>query len=127
MSYLVIILLIILDIYWVAAFSRSNKEIKEEIQNTRIWCNKLIDSLIEQETKTNEMLVKVLKDINDNKVSRDIMNISNNPEQCQYHKQVLDDMREEQNRISQSIEDIKTNQDEFMKKTIEKVKEFQGT
>ena len=65
MTYIaVIILLIIIDIYWIIAFRKLNKKVKEEIINTRIWCNKLIDSLIEQESKTNEMLAMVLRDMN---------------------------------------------------------------
>ena len=65
MTYIaVIILLIIIDIYWIIAFRRLNKKAKQEIINTRIWCNKLIDSIIEQESKTNEKLAMVLRDMN---------------------------------------------------------------
>lgn len=119
--YGVIIILVILDIYWIRIFIKMNKELKKEVADTKEWCNGLISDIVNQEIQINELLFKVLNDLNDNKVSRDVINIANSGDMCKYHMKVYNDLKDEQKRIGGAIIDIKNRQDELIDNTIDKI------
>ena len=56
---------------------KCNDELKAEIRATRDWYNDLINRLLDEEEKINRMLNRVVKDIKDNQVKKDVLDIMN--------------------------------------------------
>lgn len=119
--YGVLTVLVILDIYWIRTFTKINKELKQEVADTKKWCDNIITDVVNQEMQINELLLKVLNDLNDNKVSRDVIDIANSGEMCKYHMKVYNDLKEEQKRIGGAIMNIKERQDELINSAIDKM------
>ena len=119
--YGVLIILVILDIYWIKTFTKINKELKKEVEDAKVWCNDIITDVVNQEMQINELLLKVLNDLNDNKVSRDVVEIANSGEMCKYHMKVYNDLKEEQKRIGGAIMNIKERQDDLINSAIDKI------
>ena len=119
----VLIIIVILNIYWIRIFTKMNKELKKEVIDTKKWCYDLITDLANQEMQINELLLKVLNDLNDNKVSRDVVDIANSGDMCKYHMKVYNDLKEEQERIGGAIIDIKNRQDKLIDNAVHSVSE----
>jgi len=118
-----LVIIIILNIYWIRIFTNMNKELKKEVTDTKKWCYDLITDLANQEMQINELLLKVLNDLNDNKVSRDVIDIANSGDMCKYHMKVYNDLKEEQERIGEAIIDIKNRQDKIIDNAVHSVSE----
>lgn len=61
------IVIIILDIYVIVYFKKCNAKLREEVKETREWCNRLLVTLEDQEEKISQMINQVIKDIEEDK------------------------------------------------------------
>lgn len=126
MLWVYLTLFAILNIYCLIYFHQMNKELRKEITVTKEWCKNIIEDLVEREHKIDELLLKVIADINDNKVSSDVIGIMNSDKMCEYHMQVYNDMKDEQDRLTKRIMDIKTEHSNMVSDIKDKFEQFPG-
>ena len=103
-----------------------NKELRKEITVTKEWCKNIIEELVEREKNIDDMLLKVIKDINDNKVNSDVNGIINSDTMCEYHMQVYNDMKDDQYNLTNRIIDIKKEHSEMVSDLRDRFENFPG-
>lgn len=126
MLWVYLTLFAILNIYCLIYFHQMNKELRKEIAVTKEWCKGIIEDLVEKEHAIDELLLKVVVDINDNKVSSDVNGIINSGKMCEYHMQVYNDMKAEQDRLTGKILDIKKEHSNMITEIRDKFEDFPG-
>ena len=124
MIWLHLTLFAILNIYCLIYFHQINKKLYKEITVTKQWCKDMIESLIAQENKIDELLIEVIKDIN-NSITSDVIEIANN-NKYEDHLDVCRDFQDEQTRLTHNIMNVKKKQTEMMSDLRDKFEEFPG-
>ena len=124
MLWLYLTLFAILNIYCLIYFHQLNKELRKEITVTKKWCKDMIESLMDQENKIDELLIEVIKDINNSKVSSDVVGIANSNEMCKYHMSVCKDLQDEQTKLTRNIMNVRKKQSEMLTDIRDKFEEF---
>lgn len=126
MLWVYLTLFAILNIYCLIYFHQMNKELRKEITLTKEWCRNIIEELVEREKNIDEMLLKVIKEINNSKVNSDVNGIMNSGNMCEHHKQVYNDMIDEQSHLTNKILDIKKEHSEMISGIKDKFENFPG-
>lgn len=125
MVWLHLTLFAILNIYCLIYFHQINKKLYKEITVTKQWCKDMVESLIVQENKIDELLIEVIKDINNSKITSDVIEIANN-NKYEDHLDVCRDLQDEQTRLTHNIINVKKKQTEMMSDLRDKFEEFPG-
>ena len=82
MLWVYLTLFAILNIYCLIYFHQMNKELRKEITLTKEWCRNIIEELVEREKSIDDMLLKVVKEINNSKVNSDVSGILKSGNMC---------------------------------------------
>ena len=66
MSWFILVIMIIFNIYFLLYFRKANKEIRDELSKTKIKYSSLLKELEEQNKKIDELLEKLLEETTGN-------------------------------------------------------------
>ena len=120
-----IITLLIVNIFISIILYINNKRLKSEIEDLKGWCKSKLNQIIDEETNIDKKLAETIKQISDNKVVKDVIEIMDYEGKCPYHNMVFKDLIEYQSDMINKVQDIR-NQKEKIISTITEDKP-QGT
>ena len=91
-----IITLLIVNIFISILLYINNKRLKSEIEDLKGWCKSKLNQIIDEETNIDKKLAETIKQISDNKVAKDVIEIMDYEGKCPYHNTVFKDLIEYQ-------------------------------
>lgn len=119
----IILSLLILNIFISVFLYTNNKKLRLEIEELKTWCEEKINQIIIDEGDIDKKLAQAIKEISDNKVSKDVIEIMNYEGKCPYHEQVFKDMVEYQTDMINKVQEIRNQKDKIITDIIKSKKE----
>ena len=114
-----IITLLIVNIFISILLYINNKRLKSEIEDLKGWCKSKLNQIIDEETNIDKKLAETIKQISDNKVAKDVIEIMDYEGKCPYHNTVFKDLIEYQSDMINKVQDIRNQKEKIMSTIIE--------
>ena len=114
-----IITLLIVNIFISILLYINNKRLKSEIEDLKGWCKSKLNQIIDEETNIDKKLAETIKQISDNKVAKDVIEIMDYEGKCPYHNTVFKDLIEYQSDMINKVQDIRNQKEKIISTIIE--------